>query len=64
MIIQNYFFYIIMMFVVQLVLYMLFMLFIMGIYSCVKNIIDDIESMRTQHHHSFHYYDEDLFGGI
>ena len=53
-----------MMFVLQLILYMLFMLFIMGIYSCVKNIADDIESMRTQHRHSFNYYDEDLFGGI
>lgn len=52
------------MFVLQLVLYMLFMLFIMGIYSCVKNIADDIESMRTRHHHSFYYdYDGDpLFG--
>ena len=47
-----------MIFVMQLVVYILFMLLIMGIYSCVKKIVDDIESMRTRHHHSFYYYNE------
>ncbi len=46
------------MFVMQIVLYILLMIMIIGIYSCVKKIVDDIESMRTRHHHSFYYYDE------
>jgi len=46
------------MFVIQLLVYILLMILIIGLYSCVKKISDDIESIRTQHRHSFYIYDE------
>ena len=46
------------MFVMQVVVYILLMLLTMGIYSCIKKILEDVESMRIQHRHSFYNYDE------
>lgn len=46
------------MFAIHLLVYILLMILIIGLYSCVKKISEDIESMRTQHRHSFYIYDE------
>lgn len=48
--------------IMQIIMYILLfsveLLISISIFSCVKKIFDDIESMRTQHYHSFNYYNE------
>lgn len=48
----------IMQIIVSVLILLVKLIIALSISSCVKKIFDDIESMRTQHYHSFNYYNE------
>lgn len=44
---------------VFILLFFVKLLIAISIFSCVKKIYNDIDSIRRQHHHSFYYNNED-----